>query len=185
MLWGVSFGGAGVPADCVVRTFRVKVMATPAKCRQARELLVAGGDAWAWCIDRSHARRRAKLPGANSNTQLWEDLREHGSFGVLTMHAAQDVAKGWSAAFFESIRRRKSGERACLPLRKHYLHAVSWRRGEFRFVPAGEGVRARVVLSRARGTEPLTLAVSHEHPFDPDRSERFGSSRKAVRCSWM
>ena len=57
MLAGVSFGGASVPADCVVRTFRVKVMSTPAKRRQAQALLMAGGDVWAWCIDRYHARR--------------------------------------------------------------------------------------------------------------------------------
>jgi hypothetical protein len=167
MLAGVSFGGASVPADCVVRTFRVKVMSTPAKRRQAQALLMAGGDVWAWCIDRYHARRRAKLPAANSNPQLWPDLREHGSVGALTMHAAQDVAKVWSAAFFESVRRRKVAERAALPLRKHYRYPVMWRRGEFRLVAGGEHTRARVELSRARGTEPLTLALSHDHPYDP------------------
>jgi transposase len=169
MLGDVSFGGVSVPADCVVRTFRVKVMSTPAKRRQARELLVAGGDVWAWCVDRYHARRRAGLAAANSNTQLWPDLRNHGSFGPLTMHVAQDVAKGWSAAFFESIRRRKTGGRASLPLRKHYHFPVTWRRGEFRLLAAGAGTRARVVLSRARGTAPLTLACSHEHPYDPEQ----------------
>jgi hypothetical protein len=58
----MSFGGARVPDDCVVRTFRVKVMTTAAKQARARAMLVAGGDAWAWTIDRFHERREKDSP---------------------------------------------------------------------------------------------------------------------------
>ena len=60
--YAVSFGKGSVPDGCVVRTFRVKVMATPAKRKRAYGLLVSGGDAWAWSIDRFHARARRR-PG--------------------------------------------------------------------------------------------------------------------------
>ncbi len=154
-----------MPPGHVVRTFRVKVMSTPAKSRQARDLLVAGGDVWAWCVDRYHSRRRAELPAANSNTQIWPELRAHGPFGPLSVHTGQDVAKAWSAAFFESVRRRKEGERASLPLRKHYQRPVVWRRGEFRLLAGGKKVRPRVALGRSRGYPPLELAVSHAAPY--------------------
>ena len=62
---------------------------------------------------------------ANANTQLWPELKAHGSFGELSMHAAQDVAKNWSAAFFEAKRRQISGGCASLPLRNRRLVPVT------------------------------------------------------------
>ena len=129
----MSFGGARVPDDCVVRTFHLKVMTTAAKQKRARARLVAGGDAWAWTIDRFGERRREGLPAANSNGDLWPDLRAHGSFGELAMHCAEHVAKCWSTNYFESRRRQKKGEAASLPLAKRYLVPVTWRKGEFSF----------------------------------------------------
>ena len=105
----MSFGNGGVPDNRMVRTFRVKVMATPGKKKRARSLLVSGGDTWAWCIDRSHACTRSGLPSANSLGQMWPDQKAHGPFGELSVHCAQDVTKAWSASFFESIRRKKAG----------------------------------------------------------------------------
>jgi hypothetical protein len=58
----MSFGKGSVSDGYVVRTFRVKVMATPAKKARAYNLLVSGGDTWAWCIDRFHTRLRDELP---------------------------------------------------------------------------------------------------------------------------
>jgi hypothetical protein len=108
-------------------------MTTAAKQKRARARLVAGGDAWAWTIDRFGERRREGLPAANSNGDLWPDLRAHGSFGELAMHCAEHVAKCWSTNYFESRRRQKKGEAASLPLAKRYLVPVTWRKGEFSF----------------------------------------------------
>jgi hypothetical protein len=72
----MSFGKGSVPDGYVVRTFRVKVMATPAKKARAYNLLVSGGDTWAWCIDRFHARIRDELPNANSMVQMWPEPEE-------------------------------------------------------------------------------------------------------------
>jgi IS605 OrfB family transposase len=163
----MSFGGATVSDGYVVRSFRVKVMTTKAKRRQALALLEAGGDVWAWCIDRFHARIRAGLPNANSLTQLWPDQKAHGPFRQLTAHCAQDVTKVWSAAFFEVMRKRAAGEKASLPLKKHRLVPVSWRRGEFRLTPSTVLTRATVELSLKQGCSNLIVPLSHDHPYDP------------------
>ena len=57
----MAFRGAGVPEEHVVRSYRVKVMSTRAKHRRATAMLVAGGDAWAFCVDRFHERIRARV----------------------------------------------------------------------------------------------------------------------------
>ena len=163
----MSFGKGSVPDGHVVRTFRVKVMTTPAKKARAHGLLVKGGDAWAWCIDRSHARMRDGLANANSVVEIWPGQKEHGPFGELMSDCAQDVTKAWSAAFFETMKRRKNGEQAKLPLRKHWLVPVTWRKGRFRLVASAEGRRARVHLGTARGYRDLELSLSHDHPYDP------------------
>ena len=103
------FGSVGVSEGFVVRSFRVKVMATDAQRRRAFALLVSAGDVWAWVIDRFHARARLGLTAANSVVEVWPDLRAHGAFGELSMHAAQDVAKAWSCAYFEVIQAAETG----------------------------------------------------------------------------
>jgi transposase len=84
------------------------------------------------------------------------------------VHCAQDVTKAWSAAFFETMKRRKKGEQARLPLRKRWLVPVTWRKGEFALSAASQGRRPRAVLSTARGYASLELALSGDHPYDPD-----------------
>jgi IS605 OrfB family transposase len=161
----MAFGSAGVPEGHEIRSYRVKVMSTRAKHRRATAMLVAGGDAWSFCIDRFHARIRAGLPNANSLIQLWPDQKAHGPFGDLSAHCAQDITKAWSSAYFEAIR-RKLGLRAALPLKKHHLVPVTWRKGEFTLVPSTGRTRARVELATRRRTEKLVLALSHDHPYD-------------------
>jgi putative transposase len=78
------------------------------------------------------------------------------------------VTKAWSAAFFDTMKRRKNAEQARLPLRKRWLVPVTWRRGEFALSAASEGRRARAVLSTARGYASLELALSGDHPYGPE-----------------
>ena len=163
----MAFGGATCPEGHVIRSFRVKVMTTEAKHRRALELLVAAGDALAWVIDRFHERQRSGLPNANSLSELWVDQKLHGPFGQLSAHCAQDVTKHWSQAFFEAVKRKKKGEVASLPLKKHHRVAVRFRRGEFCLSPSLPGRRARVELSTRRGTENLVVALSGDHPYNP------------------
>ena len=153
---------------CQLQTFRVEITATPAQRARAYDLLEAGGDVWAWCIDRYHARRRAKEPQANSNIELWPELRVHGPFGDLSMTCAQDVAKNWSAVYFEAKRRQKAGECATLPLRKRRLVPVTCRKGKFILTPSTGDARARVRLETARSAPTLDLRLSHDHPYDED-----------------
>jgi hypothetical protein len=154
-----------------MRTFRVKVMATPAKKARASALLVLGGDTWAWCIDRFHAQIRDGLPNANSVVQMWPDQKRHGPFGELTAHCAQDVIKAWSAAFFETVKRRKKGKQARLPLRKRWWVPVTWRKGEFALSAASEDRRAPSEIARAehRRVGSPARRDRRRHLFDADR----------------
>jgi hypothetical protein len=104
----------------VVRSRGTKVMATVAKKARAYGLMVAGGDVWAWVIDRFHERARAGLANANSLVELWPNQKAPGPFGELTAHCAQEVTKAWSAAFFGATRRKKAGQDAGLPLRRRF-----------------------------------------------------------------
>ncbi len=180
----MSFGKGSVPDGCVVRTFRVKVMATPAKKKRAYSLLVSGGDAWAWCIDRFHTRLLDELPNASSVVQMWPDQKRHGPFGELTVHCAQDVTKAWSAAFFETMKRRKEAEQARLPLRKHWLVPVSWRKGEFTLSFGPGDRRARAVLVRPGATPTWSWPCPTTTPMTLNWSEQSGSSTSPENCSW-
>jgi len=100
--------------------------------------------------------------------QMWPDQKGHGPFGELSVHCAQDVTKAWSAAFFETMKRRKNAEQAKLPLRKRWLVPVTWRKGEFALSAGSEGRRARAALSTARGYANLELALSGDHPYGPE-----------------
>ena len=104
---------------------------------------------------------------ANSLVQLWPDQKAHGPFGDPSAHCAQDLTKAWSAACFQTIRRRKLGGEAALPLKKRYLFPVTWRKGEFTLHRSTEQARARVELATRRGAENLVLSLSHDHPYDP------------------
>jgi transposase len=164
----MAFGGDKCPPDHVVRTFRTKVTAGKGKTKRAFALLESAGDAWAWVIDRFYDRQRAGLPNANSLVELWPEQKAHGPFGDLTAHCAQDVTKAWSTAFFEVLKRTRSGEKASLPLKKRRLVPVRWRKGEFTLTPACGRRRARVELCARRGVKNLVLPLSQDHPYAPD-----------------
>jgi hypothetical protein len=159
-------------------------MATPAKKSRAHDLLVSGGDAWAWCIDRFHARISDGLPNANSVVGIWPDQKGHGPFGELMSDCAQDVTRGWSAAYFETIKRRKNGEQARLPLRKRWVVPVTWRKGRFDLSPW--------LMASAPGCGSVPLVVTRTWswpcqsttPMTPNWSEPCGLQRRPGSCSW-
>lgn len=168
----MSFGGAKVPPDCVVRTIRVKVMTTSAKQRRAYGLLVSAGDVLAWSIDRFHARRRAglsarKLPRADV-------ARPEGARQLRRAHHARCAGRHEDLVG-ELLRvgeTDKARERASLPLRKHHVVPVTWRKGEFSLIPSTAEFRSRVRLSAARGFPCLEMSLSHDHPYDPGSLRR-------------
>ena len=163
----MAFGKGACPVGYVVRSWTTKVMSPASQRHRAHELLVSGGDTWAWVIDRFHERLRDGLSAGNSLIELWPDQKAHGPFGELTAHCAQDVAKAWSAAYFEAVRRKKAGEQARLPLRKRHLVPVTWRKGEFTLVESDQGRRPHVELATRRGTRNLTLTFTKRLPYDP------------------
>ncbi|MDA8265423.1 MAG: transposase [Actinomycetota bacterium] len=171
----MAFGGRKCPGDHVQRTFRVKVMATPAQKRRAWELIEDAGDVWAWVIDRQNAAFRGEREMDNNASALWDDQRSHGPFGELSAHCTQDVVLSWQRSFFETAKRRKAGDlRASYPMRKRRYVPVTWRKGEFEMRAGtvdepGRRRRPAVELSTRRGKGRLTLGLSHDHPYEPDK----------------
>lgn len=97
----------------MVRTFRVKVTATPATPRPSSsgsKMPVTPGR-FASIASMSDDETVLVLP---TRCQLWPDQKANGPFGERTAHCAEDVTKAWSAAFFSSMRRRAKGEEARL-----------------------------------------------------------------------
>jgi hypothetical protein len=107
--------------------------------------------------------------------QMWPDQKGHGAFGELSVHCAQDVTKAWSAAFFETMKRRKKGEQARLPLRKKWLVPVTWRKGEFTLSAASEGRRPGPCYLRPGATPTWNWPCQATTPMTPNWSERCGS----------
>lgn len=181
----MAFRSAEVPEGHVIRSYRVKVMSTRAKHRRARGMLVAGGDAWAFCIDRFHERIRAGLPNANSLVQLWPDQKAHGPFGDLSAHCAQDVTKAWSAAYFQTMRRRKLGEEAALPLKKRYLFPVTWRKGEFTLHRSTGRERGESRARHPKGSgEPGSRALPRPPLRPRARALRAPEAPRPASSSW-
>jgi transposase len=87
------------------------------------------------------------------------------SFGELSRHAAEDVLKRYSTAFFEAARRKKAGVRAGFPRRKRGLVPVRFRWGCFCL----DG--SRVCLGVARGAPELWVRLARTVPY-PSESIR-------------
>jgi IS605 OrfB family transposase len=81
------------------------------------------------------------------------------SFGELSRHAAEDVLKRYSTAFFEAARRKKAGLRAGFPRRKRGLVPVRFRWGCFGL----DGSRVR--LGVARGAPELWVRLGRAVPY--------------------
>src|SRR5260370_37104652 len=154
----LSVAPAILPNMCSVRTAprtaRVALRITPAQRRRCFGLLRSAGDVWAWVIDCNRALREWHCPEVANFSALCRELTGT-SFGELSRHAAEEVLKRYSTAFFEAVRRKKAGLRAGFPRRKRALVPVRHRWGSF--AVAGSrvrlGVARRAPRARVRAAE--------------------------------
>src|SRR5229473_1323821 len=158
----VPLGLAIVPNVCsarkVHRIARIALRTTPAQRRRCYGLLRSAGDVWAWVIDRNRALREWHCPEVANFSALCRELTGT-SFGELSRHAAEEVLKRYSTAFFEAVRRKKAGVRAGFPRRKRGLVPVRYRWGSF----AVDGSRVR--LGVARGAPELWVRLGRAVPY--------------------
>jgi transposase len=142
----------------VHRTARIALRTTPAQRRRCYGLLRSAGDVWAWVIDCNRQLREWRCPQVANFQALCRELTGT-SFGELSRHAAEDVLKRYSTAFFEAARRQKLGLRAGFPRRKRGLVPVRFRWGCFGLD------ESRVRLGVARGAPELWVRLGRAVPY--------------------
>lgn len=143
-----------------MRTARVAVRATPAQRRRCFGLLFAAGDVWAGLIDLNRARFARGGPPVFGFAALCRELTG-ADLGPLARICAEDVAKRYSAACFETARRKQAGGRARYPRRKRAVVPVRFRWSAFTL----DGRRLRLAV--AKGQPELWVRLTREVPYDP------------------
>ena len=143
----------------VVRTARVAVRATLAQRRRCFGLLFAAGDVWAGLIDLNRARFARGGPPVFGFAALCRELTG-ADLGPLARICAEDVAKRYSAACFETARRKQAGGRARYPRRKRAVVPVRFRWSAFTL----DGRRLRLAV--AKGQPELWVRLTRDIPYD-------------------
>jgi transposase len=145
----------------VVRTARVELRVTAGQRRRCFELLRLAGDVWAGLIELNRARFARGGPPVFGFAALCRELTG-ADLGPLARICAEDVAKRYSAACFETSRRRKAGQAARYPRRKRALLPVRFRWSAFRL----EGRRLR--LATAHGEPELWVRLARDLPYQAE-----------------
>lgn len=147
-------------AGVVVRTARVELRVTAAQGARCFGLLRAAGDVWAGLIDFNQARFARGGPPLFGFARLCRELTG-ADLGPLARICAEDIAKRYSAACFETARRKRSGARARYPRRKRALVPTRFRWGAFTL----EGRRLRLAV--AKGQSELWVRLTRDLPYAP------------------
>src|SRR5262245_36791971 len=152
------------PLATVHRSARITLRTTPAQRHRCLALLHAGGDVWAWLVDRARTRHHHGLPAQNGYTALCRDLARHqDGFGPLGSVGARSVLRHYATAWFEAARRRRCGQRARYPTRKRRYLPIRFYHGTFEL----DGRRLR--LPTARGERPLRVRLARPVPYAAGR----------------
>ena len=133
---------------------------TRAQRRRCFGLLFAAGDVWAGLIEFNQARFARGGRPVFGFAALCRELTG-ADLGPLARLCAEDVAKRYSAACFETARRKHAGVRARYPRRKRAMVPVRFRWSTFTL----DGRRLR--LQVAKGQPELWVRLSREVPYDP------------------
>jgi transposase len=145
-------------AGVVVRTARVELRLTAGQRRRCYGLLRAAGDVWAGLIELNRARFARGGPPVLSFAALCRELTG-ADLGPLGRICAEDVAKRYSVACFETARRRAAGKPARYPRRKRALVPVRFRWSAFTL----KGRRLR--LATAKGEPELWVRLCRDIPY--------------------
>jgi IS605 OrfB family transposase len=123
-------------------------------------LLFAAGDVWAGLIEFNRARFVRGGPPVFGFAALCRELTG-ADLGPLARMCAEDVLKRYSAACFETVRRKRAGVRARYPRRKRAMVPVRFRWSTFML----DGRRLRLAV--AKGQPELWVRLARDVPYDP------------------
>jgi len=138
----------------------VALRVTPAQRRRCFGLLFAAGDVWAGLIELNRVRFARGGPPVFGFAALCRELTG-ADLGPLARICAEDVAKRYSSACFETARRKQAGSRARYPRRKRAVVPVRFRFSAFTL----DGRRLRLAV--AKGQPELWVRLARDVPYDP------------------
>ena len=149
----------------VLRTARVALRLTDGQRRRCFELLRASGDVWAGLIEFNQVRFARGGKPVFGFTELCRELTG-ADLGPLARICAEDLAKGYSHACFETAARKKAGQRARYPRKKRGLYPTRFRWGAFTL----DGDRLRLAVAKGRPELWVRLSRAVPYPAESVRS---------------
>jgi IS605 OrfB family transposase len=143
----------------VYRTAHIRLRVTRHQTDRCYRLLRAAGDVWAWLLDGNRQRRDRGAPPVSNYQQLCRQLTTADGFGELSIVGARSVLRRYSDAWFAAAKRRRDGQQARFPRRKHALVPVRFYHGTFQL----DGQRVRLPV--ARGCPELWVRLARPIPY--------------------
>jgi IS605 OrfB family transposase len=147
----------------VHRTARIRLRLTRHQADRCYRLLRTAGDLWAWLLDSNRARRQQGQPPIANYQALCRQLTSKGSFGELSIVGARSVLRRYTDAWFAAANRRRDGQQAGFPRRKHALVPVRFYHGTFQLDSQ------RVRLPVARGCPALWVRLARPVPYPAEQ----------------
>jgi IS605 OrfB family transposase len=143
----------------VYRTAHIRLRVTRHQTDRCYRLLRAAGDVWAWLLDGNRQRRDRGAPPVSNYQQLCRQLTTADGFGELSIVGARSLLRRYSDAWFAAAKRRRDGQQARFPRRKHALVPVRFYHGTFQL----DGQRVRLPV--ARGCPELWVRLARPIPY--------------------
>jgi putative transposase len=158
---------AAVPAaGLVYRTAHIRLRVTRHQTDRCYRLLRAAGDVWAWLLDGNRTRRQHGQPAIANYQQLCRHLTNNDSFGELSTVGARSVLRRYADAWHQAAKRRRNGQPASFPRRKHALIPVRFYYGTFLL----DGQRVRLPVAKGRPQLWVRLARPIPYPAEQVRA---------------
>jgi IS605 OrfB family transposase len=147
----------------VYRTAHIRLRLTSHQTDRCYRLLRSAGDVWAWLLDSNRTRRQHGQPPVTNYQQLCRQLTSQGSFGELSIVGARSVLRRYADAWHQAAKRRRNGQQAGYPRRKHALVPVRFHHGTFQLE------ERRVRLPVAKGRPPLWVRLARPIPYPAEQ----------------
>jgi IS605 OrfB family transposase len=154
---------ASLAPRSVYRTAHIRLRLSRHQTDRCYRLLRAAGDVWAWLLDNNRARRQQGQPPITNYQALCRQLTSNDGLGELSIVGARSVLRRYADAWFAATKRRRNGQQARLPRRKHALVPVRFHNGTFQLE------QSRVRLPVARGRPPLWVRLARPIPYPAEQ----------------
>jgi putative transposase len=153
-------------ARLVYRTSHIRLRVTRHQTDRCYRLLRAAGDVWAWLLDSNRERRQHGQPPISNYQALCRQLTSHSSFGDLSIVGARSVLRRYADAWHQAAKRRRQGQQAGFPRRKHALVPVRFYHDTFQL----DGRRVRLPVAKGRPALWVRLARPIPYPAEQVRA---------------